>query len=249
MKLEKYLDYLVSWLQEQVKLTNTKGLIVGVSGGVDSAVVAALIKRSFPDNHLALFMPCESNPNDKILVEKLTNKLGLNLKVIDLNNSYQELKKSFQWSNVVDGSEKVALANCKSRLRMTTLYAWAKKVNYLVVGTSNFAEWYLGYFTKFGDGAADILPIVNLLKEEVKASAELLGIPEEIIAQPPTAGLWPYQTDEKELGITYCEIDNFLKGDVGSLSALNIAKITRIHNANIHKTKLAVFPEKIKKFK
>ena len=105
----------------------------------------------------------------------------------------------------------LAKANLKPRLRMLVLYYFANKLNYLVCGTGNKSEIMAGYFTKHGDGATDILPIGDLLKKEVRKLAKELGIPEHIITKPPTAGLWPGQTDEGEMGITYPELDDILE--------------------------------------
>ena len=108
-------------------------------------------------------------------------------------------------------SYKLAEANLKPRLRMITLYYFANKLNYLVAGTSNRSELKIGYFTKYGDGGADILPLGNLLKNQVKELAKYLDIPEKIINKPPSAGLWVGQTDEKEIGMSYNLLDKYLK--------------------------------------
>ncbi|WP_338981611.1 NAD(+) synthase [Spiroplasma endosymbiont of Eupeodes luniger] len=244
MELQKYLDYLVQWLQEQVKLANAKGLIVGVSGGIDSAVTVALIKKAMSDNHLAVFMPCYSSSNDEILVKKLLATLDLKLQIINLESAYNELQNNFNWHDGLSSLQQKALVNCKPRLRMTSLYALAQANEYLVVGTSNFDEWYTGYFTKHGDSACDILPLIHLLKSQINTAAKLLNIPQEIINQPPSAGLWAGQTDEKEMGITYAELDNFLNGQEKLLDNNIVTKIKMMHKNSEHKRKSAIIPKK-----
>lgn len=246
MKLQQYLDYLVVWLQQQVKSNQVKGLILGISGGVDSAVCAALIKKAFPDlkQHLVLFMPCYSQPNDEKLVNELVTQLNLNYQIINLDNSYDNLIKSFQWDNNFQTKNKIALANCKSRLRMTTLYAFAKAYNFLVIGTSNQAEWYTGYFTKFGDGASDLAPLIHLNKQQVKEAAKLLKIPNSIILQLPSAGFWKGQTDEQDMGVSYNEIDKYLSNDNSNIDKKIIKKIEQMHNNTKHKRNPLIMPNK-----
>lgn len=179
---------------------------MGLSGGVDSAVVAALSKEAVGRNRvLGLFMPCHSHPRDLVDAKLVAKILGIETKVIDLSNSYSNLLKILPLGN------NLALFNLKPRLRMLVLYYFANKLNYLVCGTGNKSEIEVGYFTKYGDGATDILPIADLYKKQVRALARELNIPEHIITKPPTAGLWQGQTDEGEMGITYNELDDVLE--------------------------------------
>ena len=131
-------------------------------------------------------------------------KLGIRHKTIDLTEVYDSLLC------LLPTAGKLAQNNLKPRLRMLALYYFANKMNYLVCGTGNKSEISLGYFTKFGDGAVDLLPIAGLLKRQVVGLAEELGIPRQVIDKQPTAGLWPGQTDEGEMGITYAELDDIL---------------------------------------
>ena len=197
---------IVNWIRKQLKDAGAKGIVMGLSGGVDSAVVAALSKEAVGRNRvLALLMPCQSQKQDSEDARLVAKKLGIKTKRIDLSNIYDNLVK------ILPKSGGVALANIKPRLRMLTLYYFANKLNYLVCGTGNKSELMVGYFTKHGDGATDILPIGNLLKKQVRALARELGIPENIITKKPSAGLWPGQTDEGEMGITYPELDDILE--------------------------------------
>ncbi len=185
---------------------NSKGVVIGVSGGVDSAVVASLAYKAFPNNSLAIMLPCYSHESDVSFGQELIDKIGINHQTINLEKVYDELSK------ITDTSNKLTLGNMKARLRMTTLYAVAQENNFLVLGTDNAAEWLTGYFTKYGDGGVDLLPLKHLTKREVYQAAKILGIPDNIIARKPTASLFEGQLDEVEMGVTYDEIDDYIDG-------------------------------------
>lgn len=208
MNLEKKL---VDWLQIQVRKTNTKGLVVGMSGGVDSSVVAVFAKKSFPDNMLGLIMPCFSNERDKEYALLVAKKFDIPTKIIPLTTVFIDLFNRLEGRSYIEGENGLAVSNIKPRLRMICLYYFANKLNYLVVGTGNKSELTMGYFTKYGDGGVDILPLGGMLKTEIWQLARELGIPDEIIERVPTAGLWRGQTDEKEMGITYRELDRMIQ--------------------------------------
>ncbi|MCD6413161.1 MAG: NAD(+) synthase [Elusimicrobia bacterium] len=193
---------IVSWLRKKLKASGARGFVVGLSGGVDSAVTAALIKKAVGKNALALIMPCESAAADKKDAVFLAKQLGMPYKIVRLDGVYREFKKA-----VGKTKNKIALANIKPRLRMAVLYFFANANNCLVCGTSNKTELKLGYFTKFGDGASDIIPLGNLTKNEVIDLAKKLKIPKKIVEKPPSAGLWKGQTDEKEIGAPYKLLD------------------------------------------
>lgn len=180
--------------------------VIGLSGGIDSALTAVLTGRALSDDGIELvFLPERTTPDrDKRDVEKLESKFNLNVRTIEIDDFVKVFRKEF--SNLSDLSE----ANIKARIRMTILYTIANEKNGVVVGTGNMSEWLLGYFTKHGDGAADIAPILHLFKTEVKQLAEHLDLPETIIEKPPSAGLWDGQTDEEELGGSYEELDSIL---------------------------------------
>ncbi|MGI6226751.1 MAG: NAD(+) synthase [Peptococcales bacterium] len=244
---EKKIDLTVQWLKEQVESSKTNGLIVGVSGGIDSALCSYLIKKAFPDNSLGVIMPCESNPDDTKDALKVVTNCGLKYLEIDLSSIHNKLFKMVS-DKLVDVNEKLRLelasANLKARLRMSTLYAVANSLNYLVVGTDNAAEIYTGYFTKYGDGGVDILPIARLTKREVRDWSQTLGIPQEIINKTPSAGLWDNQTDEDDLGTTYNIIDDFLEGkDIPEKDRLIIEKL---HKISYHKRQTPLLPPEFK---
>jgi len=199
-------EKIIDWIKKQVKQAGAKGIVLGLSGGVDSSVVAALAKEAVGKGRvLAFILPCHSQIQDLRDAGLVANKLGIKIKMIDLSSIYDTL------IGILPKAGSLAKANLKPRLRMSVLYYFANKLNYLVCGTGNKSELMVGYFTKHGDDATDILPIGDLLKKQVRALAKELGIPRRIITKPPTAGLWSGQTDEGEMGITYAELDDILE--------------------------------------
>lgn len=202
----KYLDQIINWIKEEVKKANCSGVAVGISGGIDSALVAYLAKKAFPNDSIGILIPI--NKKRQFDLEhglELVKKLDLDYKVIDLSHEYQSMidKMNVQLD--------LTKGNMQARLRMTTIYAFAQERKYLVLGTDNKAEYDLGYFTKWGDGGCDLLPIVNLYKSEVFEYAKKVGIPINIINKTPSAGLWDDQSDEKELGFTYDDYEQYDK--------------------------------------
>jgi NAD+ synthase len=196
---------IIRWLRKQFKDSHAKGIVLGLSGGIDSAVVAALLKEAIGRKRiLALILPIHSQNQDLKDAKLVAKDIGLKTKIIDLSQAYDNLIK------ILPQASNLAKANLKPRLRMMVLYYFANKLKFLVCGTGNKSEIMAGYFTKHGDGAADILPIGDLLKIQVRDLARQLHIPEHIIHKTPTAGLWPGQTDEGELGITYQQLDDML---------------------------------------
>lgn len=208
--METLMQKLCVWMEGKVIEAKAKGMVFGLSGGLDSAVVAALSIRIFPQNTLAIIIPCHSLEADINDAVDFINKFNIPYKIIDVSKVYDSFIHLLN-DKEKEGSFKLAEANIKPRLRMTTLYYFANKLNYLVVGTGNKSELMIGYFTKYGDGGADILPLGNLLKSQVRELAEYLGIPKKIINKPPSAGLWEGQTDEKEIGISYEQLDKYFK--------------------------------------
>ena len=196
-----------NWIKKQVEKANAKGVVFGLSGGIDSTVVAVLCRNAFPEKHLALILPCFSSKKDLNDANLVVKKFALNYEIINLEEVFLAFSKTL---NFGPQDKELAVVNIKPRLRMLTLYYFANKLNYLVVGTSNKSELTMGYFTKYGDGGVDILPLGDLTKTEVYKLAEVLDIPKRIIEKPPSAGLYPDQTDEKEMGIKYKLLDKVI---------------------------------------
>lgn len=235
LKVEKT----VEWLKEQVKQSNTKGLILGVSGGIDSALVSFLIKKAFPNNSMGIILPCGSYSKDREDALKVIKACNMNYLEIDLTDEHKSLMDKVKAElkdndyNLSKRNLKLTDANLRARLRMSTIYSIANAYNYMVVGTDNAAELYIGYFTKYGDGGVDIQPIAHLTKREVKEWSLLLGVPKDIIEKPPSAGLWEGQTDEEEIGTTYDMVDDFLEGKEIPKNDLDI--IIHLHKKTEHK--------------
>ncbi|MBZ4687996.1 MAG: synthase [Clostridiales bacterium] len=222
MDLYKVTLNISQWLKDRVEDAGAKGLVVGISGGIDSAVVAALCKKTFPNDSLAVIMPCHSNSEDREDAELLAKHLQIPFKTVVLDEVFEVLLKSI---GCKEKEEDLAVANIKPRLRMTTLYYFAQKYNYLVAGTGNKSELLTGYFTKYGDGGVDIEPIGHLFKTQVYELAEHLGIPKGIIERTPTAGLWKEQSDEEEMGVTYKELDRYLSSGEAEPHVKNLVDI------------------------
>lgn len=200
------LDRIVSWLEEKRQSAGAAGYVVGLSGGIDSAVVAGLCKRARAEQTHLVIMPCESDPADARAAREAADFYGLVPETIDLSKIYRDFLTLLGGADAPD----LARANLKPRLRMATLYFKAQSRNALVVGTGNRDELMLGYFTKYGDGGTDLLPIGGLVKSQVRDLGRQLGLPESLVMRPPSAGLWPGQTDEQEMGLSYEAIDAYL---------------------------------------
>lgn len=231
---------IISWLGEQMEKSGTRGLVFGLSGGIDSAVVAGLAARTAPGRCLAVIMPCHSQPRDIQDAELVARHFGLETYNVDLSDVYDDFLQLLRSRAGTDAAgaadtagNDLALANLKPRLRMLTLYFYANLRRYLVVGTGNRSELSVGYFTKYGDGGVDVLPLANLVKAQVRAVARWLGVPQPIIDKAPSAGLWPGQTDENEMGITYAELDTYLLG--GKVPSAAEQRIQALMRASEHK--------------
>ena len=233
---ETIIPQIESWIKNRLLSANAKGAVLGLSGGVDSAVLAALLKNVCgKENVIGVIMPCHSHVEDEEHARLLATALDISVMRVDLTDTYDTLCKGI--SKAVGTLPSISSINIKPRLRMTTLYALAQSKGYLVCGASNKNELSYGYFTKHGDSGVDILPIGNLLKGEVRLLAEYLGVPDEIIKKAPSAGLFSGQTDEEEMGMTYDEMDRFLVGQ--SVSATVDEKMRKKEAASQHKR---VFP-------
>ncbi|WP_201774910.1 NAD(+) synthase [Clostridium aceticum] len=245
-EIEKKIDVVVDWFRKQVKSSGTKGLVVGISGGIDSAVVANLIKKACPDNSMGVILPVKSSLKDVEDGNLVANTCGISHLTIDLSQQHEEimgkvvdeLKATGEYN---ENNLRMMDANLRARLRMSTLYSIANNLNYLVAGTDNAAEVHTGYFTKYGDGGVDLLPIASLKKYEVYQWAQVLGVPQVILDRAPSAGLWEGQTDEIEMGVTYKSIDQYLDGQ--PIDEKDREVIDRLHKSSQHKRQMPPSPE------
>jgi len=223
------IDKISTWLSEFATEKGFDGYVIGLSGGIDSAVSASLAVRAVgKEKVLGILLPCtitgeRDRTEDVKLATELANNLDIKTVTVRLDIPAEDLFKNIK--NVTSVEGKLVLSNIKARLRMTAIRAYAEANHCLVLGTTNKTEEYLGYYTKAGDGGAgvDVEPIADLFKYEVyEIARELCDIPEEIINRAPSAGLFDGQTDESEIGITYKEIDKYLEFREGLTDHFNI---------------------------
>ncbi len=222
-----------SFLRESISKAGASGVVFGLSGGIDSAVVAHICAKSFKEKSLALLMP-DSRVSPKEETEdalQIVDKLGLDYKLIDISPIHS------QFANVVEPEEK-SLGNLRARIRATLLYYHANLKNYLVIGSSDKSEQLIGYFTKFGDGSADVLPIASLYKTQIRLLARHLGVKESIIEKKSSPHLWKGHIAEDEIGASYEEIDSILYcmtdknmpfEDIQKTTQIDMDKIEKIH--------------------
>ncbi len=237
------------WIRERVKDAGAKGVVMGMSGGLDSSVTAVLCKKAFPDTSLGLIMPCFSSKEDVEHAKIVAKKFGIETKEMDISDIFKFFLNTLEgreYDRNANEEIDIAVANLKPRLRMICLYYFANKLNYLVVGTGNKSELSVGYFTKYGDGAADILPLGDLLKTEERKMAEWLDIPKQILEKVPSADLWTGQTDESEIGMSYDVLDRILlameSGDFSGCDPELVEKVKQMMEASRHKREqIAVF--------
>jgi len=239
------------FIKTYVENSGCKSVVIGLSGGVDSAVTAILCKEALGKNNVkCVFLPDETTPkNDIKHHELIVKKFGLNCKQIDITDIVKQMKLKC----VID-PDKYALANIKARTRMVLLFEYANMTKSLVCGTSNKSEILIGYFTKYGDGGVDLMPIGDLFKTQVWELAKDLKIPDALIKKPPTAGLWKDQSDEKELKMSYKKLDLILAGLEKKMSDENIAieagvkkadvdRIRKMRKNSQHKRRTALIPK------
>ena len=223
------------WIKEYITSSKAKGVVLGMSDGVDCSTVAALCKKNNIYVHLILMPYGKDYINSKSYQDamELINKFGLDYHMYDIKPAVDSLEiQDVEENNLV----KLARANLRPRVRMTYLYQYAQLNNLLVIGTGNLSERTVGYFTKWGDGASDFNPMGMITKKEVYILAKYLGVPDSIINKKPSADLWEGQTDEDELGIKYSQIDEYiLNGTCGDENIDNIIK--QKHEKIIHKLK------------
>jgi NAD+ synthase len=241
MEAGKLAQQLSGWIEEKIEAAGAKGAVFGMSGGIDSSVIAALCVEVFPKTSLGLIMPCYSHDDDRQHAELCAKVFRIPTQLIPLESifdSYLKLAPDYKGDAA---RKRMAQANLKARLRMVTLFYTANELNYLVVGSGNRSELTVGYFTKYGDSGVDLLPIGNLVKKEVRELARYLKVPQVIIDKPPTAGLWAGQTDEGEMGFTYEALDNYIL--TGKADPALKKRIDEMNARSAHKRTAAPIPD------
>ena len=231
----------VDFIKGVLKSSGACGIVYGNSGGKDSALVGILCKAACP-NTVGIIMPCASKRNfgeDKDDGMAVAEQFGIETRMVDLTPVREAELEALKGVTETNSS---AVTNIAPRLRMITLYAVAASENMLVAGTGNRSEYYMGYFTKWGDGACDLNPIRDLTATEVFEFLRYLDAPAHIIEKAPSAGLFEGQTDEDEMGVTYKAIDKFLLS--GKVTEKDAAVINRYHSRSEHKrTGTAVYSD------
>lgn len=241
-RLVKYGLYLATWANEYLKKTTATGYVLGVSGGIDSALALAILSSISGIKVIGAFIDIESSKQDLEDAKLLQEKYKFNFVYIDMNDIYHSMVKKLEIEN-----NDSAKANLKVRLRSNVLYALASKHNVLTCGTTNAAEWLVGYYTKFGDNTCDIALLSYLNKEQIRYLANYFSVPVSIINKQPSAGLYEGQTDEKDMGISYKEIDHYLSYAV--IDPLAETKINTRYLNNRHKLEAPARPKKFMSFR
>lgn len=242
MKTKKVIEYIVDWLEEYSTKAGMNGFVIGISGGIDSAVTSALCAMT-GKKLICLNLPIHQAPNqfdrsNKHIAWLKENFEGVSSEVVDLTTTFDQVCKDYP----VEIQDELTMANVRARLRMTTLYAFAGHHKYLVAGTGNKVEDFgVGFFTKYGDGGVDLSPIADLMKSQVFEIAKELGVVQEIQNAKPTDGLWgDDRSDEDQLGASYPELEWAMEfeGDVTLLPKRQQEVITifrKLNKANQHK--------------
>ena len=244
MELKEYLKVIEKFVKEYLENAHQDRYVLGLSGGVDSTLVAAICRNAVGKERLTcIAMPIESHPDDLKDAKEVAKELDLELLVIDGTEIYHQAVKEFE--NIGVELDRSTKANLKVRIRMIILYAYAQKHRGLVIGTDNADERYTGYFTKYGDGGVDVLPIVHLLKREVVEGCKIYGVNKRLAERTPTAGLFEGQTDETEMGITYQDLDDFLLGK--EINEKSKERIEYLHRISEHKRVEIPTPEAFKR--
>jgi NAD+ synthase len=248
-------EKVAGWMRQQLTASGARGFVVGLSGGLDSAVVARLAQLAAPGRVVGAILPCHSDPADERDAMAVAKHFSLLTTRIDLGETYDALVHAAQPALRALPEQmraaapadplrgRVPLANMKPRLRMTALYFLANSLNHLVAGTGNKSELSIGYFTKYGDGGVDLLPIGHLVKSEVRALARELNVPSAILERPPSAGLWMGQSDEEEMGFGYSDLERYLDEGPQGVSPALAMRIERLTRSSDHKRRMPPVPE------
>lgn len=234
-KMKKQIDNLINWINTQIKNAKKEGVVIGISGGIDSACCLALCKQIKNIEIHPCYFYFQQNKEEPKYINDLEKSFKIKINRINLSKSLKEIRSSIKIKN------KLSLNNLKVRLRSVCLYGIAQDKNLLVISTSNADEIYVGYFTKFGDVSGDLAPIASLTKNKIYEISKYLKIPQSIINRTPTADLYKGQTDENELKVKYADIDNYLSGKPVCNAAKN--RIELLHKQTAHKRVFINKPE------
>lgn len=234
------------FIRTRVSEAGAKGVVIGLSGGIDSAVVASIAVRALdPKTILALFLPSETTPNTDLKdVKLLCSQLKIELTKINIQKQIDIFAKEIQEK---EDSSLIEWANIKPRIRQSVFYFFANRLNYLLCGAGNKSELMIGYFTKFGDAAVDILPVGDVYKTHVFQLAEYLNIPKNILTKAPSAGLWEDQTDEAEIGMSYLQLDSILYGLERFQTEIEVADYLQIPIAEVKKVRSMLYQSEHKR--
>ena len=241
MNYEKLTNNIIKFVRDYYEENNIYGAVLGISGGKDSAVVAAILCKALGSERVVgLTMPCYSKEEDMRDAKKISEYYGFRLLNIDLSDIFDDFKKEINLlGNYSLEDTKNSDINIKPRMRMMSLYYMAQLLSkvegrtYLVVGTSNKSELYVGYFTKGGDSVHDIAPIGNLMVSEVIKVGEVLGVPREVLYKTPSDGL-SGMSDEDKMGVSYDDIERYILKDDALDKGISL-KIEKMHNNSRHK--------------
>jgi len=234
MKLEDYLLIIEKFIQNYLVDNHQDCYVLGLSGGVDSSLAAAITKKAVGKNKLfCVMIPIDSNPDDLDDALFLANTLDINYVIFDGSDLYHAYIN--EYTRLGFKLDRSTIGNLKARIRMSILYGIAQNKRGLVMGTDNADETYVGYFTKYGDGGVDLLPLKHLTKHEVVEASKILGIPSKLAERIPTAGLFEGQTDEGEMGVKYKDLDNYLLGK--EIDVISRERIEHLHKISEHKRK------------
>lgn len=250
-RVEEHVEKITEFIAESVEEAGAEGVVVGLSGGIDSATASALAVEALGAEKVhGLVMPSETSEEHNMRdAKRHAEEFGIEYDVLEVQPVVDEFLDGYP----VDDRE--AVGNLAARVRMCYNYLVANSEERLVLGTGNRSEMLVGYYTKYGDGGVDILPIGGLYKTEVREVARRLGVDEDIVEKPPTAGLWEGQTDEEELGVTYDELDDFLRAyidegapadeaaEAAGLDSETAQRLEGMYHASEHKRRTPPFPE------
>ena len=228
--IEQYYLYVVSQLKRTLEQSHKSGFVLGVSGGIDSAVMLAILAKNFDHNRIHAFYIVIDHDREKQDIELLSKTYNIPVQIVSLKETFLALKHDTNEDHPYN------LNNFKPKLRALYLYNIALKTNSLVISCLNYSEYYLGYFTKYGDSQGDIFPLSGLSKPDIYDLARSLRIPESIINKPPSPGFDEEITDEKELGFSYQNLDDYFYHP-DRLDPSTIKKIENQHQKNLHKAK------------